>query len=126
MKNYKNMHNIICDENIGKSFVNFLRKEGFSVYWITESCPWITDEEVLGIAESLKGILITSDKDFAQMTFAHNTQSHVSISIVLLREFFFEEIVARTLKKALDDIVFSHRKVFVVIWNKSVRIRYIP
>lgn len=66
------MRSIVCDENIGKSFVEFLSNTGYNVCWITEYSPGISDEKVLELAKNTNSILITCDKDFAQFTFARS------------------------------------------------------
>lgn len=73
----------LADENFPGPVVRLLREKGFNVVWIRESCPGITDEEVIFKAIDEKRVLLTFDKDFGEM--AHVKGLSSSNGIVLFR-----------------------------------------
>jgi predicted nuclease of predicted toxin-antitoxin system len=72
----------IADENIHRLLIASLRDLGHEVLSIAESYRGIADLEVLAIARSISGIIITEDKDFGELVFR---DKHSEVGIVLLR-----------------------------------------
>ncbi len=60
---------IIADESVDFGIIRVLRQKGHYVISITEDYSGIEDEEVLNIGFKHKGLLITEDKDFGELTF---------------------------------------------------------
>lgn len=58
---------ILADENIPRAAVQKLRKDGHDVYWVRESCPGVSDEEVIRQAVDEQRIIVTFDKDFGEL-----------------------------------------------------------
>jgi len=72
----------LADENIDQRLLSSLRLAGISVYSVAESSPGITDEEVMRLSENLGALILTDDKDFAEMVFRKQRSCP---GIVLLR-----------------------------------------
>jgi predicted nuclease of predicted toxin-antitoxin system len=73
---------IIADESVDYAIIQALRIKGFEIYSITEQSPGIDDKKVLAIANQYKGLLITEDKDFGELTYRLNKKHH---GILLIR-----------------------------------------
>jgi len=73
----------LADENFPGPAVRLLREKGFNVVWIRESCPGITDEEVIFKAIDENRVLLTFDKDFGEL--AHVRGLSTRNGIVLFR-----------------------------------------
>jgi len=59
----------IADENIDAQIVEKLRENGYTVLYIRELDPGISDDEVLNLANQNSAVLITNDKDFGELVF---------------------------------------------------------
>lgn len=59
----------IADEGIDRPIVDRLRQEGYSVWYIAEMAPSISDDMVLKLANDQKALLLTADKDFGELVF---------------------------------------------------------
>jgi predicted nuclease of predicted toxin-antitoxin system len=73
---------IIADENIDASLIDTIRKNGFEVLSIRENFKGLADKEIINLAKSTSGVLITEDKDFGKWVFAHNMRG---FSVIFLR-----------------------------------------
>ena len=73
---------IIADENIDKRIIVALRKANHKVTSIAEDYPGISDEDVMHLAKTLEGILLTMDKDIGEWVFAHGRKG---FNVVFLR-----------------------------------------
>lgn len=73
---------IIADENLYQQFIDRLSANGFDVFLIREQLSGISDYEVAAFAQHKQGLIITEDKDFGELVFAHNLRG---ISVVFLR-----------------------------------------
>lgn len=62
---------LTADESVDFRIIQYLRKNGFEVYSITENSAGINDFEVLKISYNLNTLLLTEDKDFGE-TDSHN------------------------------------------------------
>lgn len=56
--------NILADENMARSIVERLRRDGHTVTHIANIAAGISDPEVLKTAKRYHALLITEDKDF--------------------------------------------------------------
>ncbi len=72
----------LADESIERRVLVALRQEGYDASAIEEDSPGVDDEKVLGEAESQRRVLLTNDKDFAELAFL---QRKAKRGIVLLR-----------------------------------------
>lgn len=73
---------IIADENLHQHFIDRLSANGFDVFLVREELSGISDYEVAALAKYKQGVIITEDKDFGELVFAHNIRG---ISVVFLR-----------------------------------------
>lgn len=112
---------IILDENIDSYWIRLLRSKNYDVLSIAEKYPGITDLEVISVVKKFKGILITEDKDFGELIFAHQISG---ISIIFLRydEPLYHQI-EKSLLYCLNKISFTHIRKFITITKHKIRIR---
>ncbi|MBI5621038.1 DUF5615 family PIN-like protein [Candidatus Gottesmanbacteria bacterium] len=111
----------LADENIALAVVEHLRTLGHDVVSITELSPGVSDANVLLKALEERRILVTSDTDFGELVY-HVGQKHTGI--ILLR--LYDQRNAnkiRVLKKFLKQHTSDLPEAFVVVTEKSVRIR---
>ncbi len=114
---------IIADENLESYWIELLRKKQYPVLSIAESCPQITDPEVAELARKHKGILITEDKDFGELIFAHGIPK---LTVVFLRYdqpnySQIENAVLETIEKYSNQ----ESPYFITISTRKIRIRKI-
>ena len=74
--------NILADEGFNGNFVRDLRNQGFSIEWILEISPGISDFKVIDHAKSNNQILLTEDKDFGEWVFAHQVEG---LTVIFIR-----------------------------------------
>ena len=115
---------IIADENIPQQLISSLWNNGFEVLSIFESYRGITDVEIIKIAQENKFIILTEDKDFADLVFAYN---YYVIAVLLLR---YEHIDFEAVKKNVLNFFSENLKkldtqnrYFIVIRKNDLRIR---
>lgn len=111
----------IADENIDRPIVELLRKFGYTVFYIQEMEPGITDEQVIQRANNESALLLTSDRDFGEMVFRHGRNVH-GVILTRLAGLSFEgkaEILIKAIKEH-DDNLYGN---FTVITPKAIRIR---
>ena len=72
----------LADESCDHAIVRALRDAGHDVGAVTESYAQAPDSEVVDLAVSDARVLLTEDKDFGQLAFAHGIPS---FGVVLLR-----------------------------------------
>lgn len=72
----------LADQNLEGPIISRLRSEAYDVAAISERSPDIEDPEVLAMATSEERILLTNDKDFAELAFL---QKQAAAGIVLIR-----------------------------------------
>ena len=111
---------IILDENIDAQLIDTLRNLNYHVYSIREESPGISDREIVQLVKSSKGLLITEDKDFGELVFAH--QMH-QMSVVYLK---FDRADYRQIEEALlkviNDYYDTSRNFFITIDKKKIRV----
>jgi predicted nuclease of predicted toxin-antitoxin system len=74
--------NLVADESVDRGIVEALRAHGFSVAYIAEMAPSISDELVLELAKRQSALLLTSDKDFGELVYR---QQRTHNGVLLLR-----------------------------------------
>ena len=72
----------LADESCDYAVVRALRDAGHDVVAVAESNAQAPDSEVIDVAVSDARLLLTEDKDFGQLVFAH---AEPSLGVVLLR-----------------------------------------
>lgn len=113
--------NFLADEGVDKPIVEILRQDGYSVLYIAEMQPGISDDIVLDIANQQGALLLTTDKDFGELVFR---LSRLAKGVVLIRLAGLSpqkkaEIVASVIKQHLAELTAA----FTVILPGSIRIR---
>ena len=73
---------LLADESVDCQIVQRLRKNGYTVQYVAEMEPGITDEVVLGLANQDADVLVTPDKDFGELVFRRHL---VASGILLVR-----------------------------------------
>nr|NQU93727.1 DUF5615 family PIN-like protein [Bacteroidota bacterium] len=73
---------IIIDENVEFYWIHLLRSLGYEILSIAESFPGISDKKVIKLAKRYNGLLITEDKDFGELIFAHRFEK---VAVIFLR-----------------------------------------
>lgn len=114
---------IIIDENVDQLLVNKLQDHTSDIISIRENHPGISDQKVIQIAKSNKGLVITEDKDFGELIFSYNLRG---CSVMLLRyeKSDFKQIV-QNIFKALQYYDKNPGHFFITITSKKIRIRKI-
>ncbi len=79
--------------------------------------------EIFDIACTENAILITADKDFARICFAWSLQKNQSINIILLRKFFFSEVLSQRILDSLSRLEETQKRNFIVMDRNKIRIR---
>ncbi len=97
------MKMILADENIPRSLVDALRREGFDVVWVCETTyRGSTDEEIIALANKLGASIITRDKGFIAQEWK---AAAISTRLVLIRDIINaanSEAMARLIGEALE------------------------
>jgi predicted nuclease of predicted toxin-antitoxin system len=113
--------NLLADENIHRDIVADLRADGHDVISISEEHPSVRDETVLDIANRNNAILITSDKDFGELTYRQSL-IHQGVILVRLPGLATSEksgIIRNLIAAHGDELV----KSFTVVAPNQIRIR---
>lgn len=112
----------LANENFPFPGIHTLRKAGFYVKSISEDCPGITDEEVMGVAVEEDLIILTFDSDYGELIFKYALTNPPSVV-------FFQEKgrsvtdCAMTLLKLIHEDGLVLINYFTVIDNETVRQR---
>ena len=67
----------LADENFPRPALAALRKASWDVFSIAESCPGISDDEVIAVCSDQERLLLTFDKDFGELVFRRDRKSVV-------------------------------------------------
>jgi hypothetical protein len=89
----------LADESCDFSIVRTLRSAGHDVLAVAELAPRSDDGEVIDIAVREGRILLTEDKDFGQLVYAHLQSSG---GVILVR---YPAGLRKTLPKAVVDLI---------------------
>ncbi len=112
------------DESLEAPIVDRLRDEGYDVTYISETQPGASDPAVLRKAARESRILITNDKDFAELTFLRR---QASAGIVLLRLPRFRSATkAARLLEVIRGQGTQLRRVMMVVEEHAARRRPFP
>lgn len=114
----------LADESCDLGVVRVLRSAGFRVQAVSEVSPGLDDSAVIDLAVREKSVLITEDKDFGQLVYAHG---HPSLGVLLLRYQFsarkklFKDVV-KLVQEAGEGLIGT----FTVLQPGRMRIGRIP
>lgn len=113
--------NLLADEGVDRPIVKHLREAGFTVLYVAEMEPGISDDEVLNRANQHNALLLTADKDFGELVFR---LGRINAGVVLLRlGGLATETKADTVTTALQMHASEMMNAFSVISPGVVRIR---
>ncbi len=115
---------IIIDENVDQILVDkLLASKNYKIISIKESKRGISDREVIELAKSKKGLIITEDKDFGELVFSHNIKD---CSVIFLR---YDKIdygqIEKNILKVLDNYYNNPCHYFITITKNKIRVRKI-
>lgn len=114
----------LADESCDSIIIKTLREAGHDVLAIGEITPRAEDSEVIRLAHGKNRILLTGDKDFGQLIFAHGEKS---LGVLFLR--FSFPARAQIARDVSDLIMQQGEKLigcFVTIQPGRIRISHIP
>jgi len=89
----------LADENCDFAVVRALRDAGHDVLAVSEVTPRADDEDVIRLALDDQRIVLTEDKDFGQLVYAHGQKT---LGVVLLR---FPASARRLLPDAVRKLI---------------------
>jgi predicted nuclease of predicted toxin-antitoxin system len=114
----------LADESCDFIMVRALREAGHDVLAISEITPRLEDFEVIQLAVSQKRILLTEDKDFGQLVFAHGQKTG---GVIFLRfPISAREQISKDLINLVDRQGEKLAGCFVTIQAGRIRISHIP
>ncbi|MCR9015538.1 DUF5615 family PIN-like protein [Aquiflexum gelatinilyticum] len=114
---------IIFDENIEQRLVSKIENEGFEFVSIKGNYQGLSDKEIIHLAKEMQATIITEDKDFGELFFAHGLKN---CSVIFLRysRNEFEEVF-NNLLSVLNNVLNKESLQFITIRAKSIRIKKI-
>lgn len=72
----------LADENCDFAVIRALRADGYDVLSVSDISPRAEDSEVINLAVREERILLTEDKDFGQLVYAHGQET---LGVIFLR-----------------------------------------
>ena len=114
----------LADECCDKGLVRALRASGYDVLSVSDISPRAGDRDVIRLAVHEKRILVTEDKDFGQLVFAHGQKT---IGVIFLR--FPSSARSQILKEVLKLVKQQGERLagsFVAVQPGRVRISRAP
>jgi predicted nuclease of predicted toxin-antitoxin system len=113
--------NFVADESIDQQIVGRLRKDRHTVWYIVETNPGASDNDVLELTKHKKAILLTADKDFGEMVFRQRQETEGVIFIRLAGQSQKRkaEIVRSAVERHGEELI----RAFSVITPGGIRIR---
>jgi predicted nuclease of predicted toxin-antitoxin system len=114
----------LADESGDSIIIRTLREAGHEVLAVVEITPRVEDSNVIKLARREKRILLTEDKDFGQLVFAHGEKT---LGVLFLRfPFPARDQIARD----VSDLIMQQGEkgigCFVTIQPGRIRISHIP
>ena len=114
---------IIADENVDQILVDRLKEENYEVLSIRDYQSGISDTEVINIAKSKKGLLLTEDKDFGELVFSYGIRG-LSIIFIRYNKSDYEQI-KKNILNVLKEYHDRPEHFFITITKRKIRIRNI-
>jgi len=111
----------LADENLEYSIISFLREKNIDVVAVRDIMKGVSDSKIIEYAFENSLVIITSDKDFGELTFRLKRPNHGIILLRFSEDNIFEKanILWAALKKLGEDAVNK----FVVIEKNSIRVK---
>jgi predicted nuclease of predicted toxin-antitoxin system len=114
----------LADESCDLIIVGVLREASHDVLNVAEITPRAEDSEIIKLAISEKRILLTEDKDFGQLVFAHGEKT---LGVIFLRfPFSARNQIARDISSLINRQAEKIFGCFITIQPGRIRIGRIP
>ena len=114
---------IVADENIEQYWIELLRKNGYEVLSIREKHAGMADKAIVELVREKAGMLITEDKDFGELVFAHGFKE---VTVIFLR---YDQPQYKQIQQSVLDVVNAYYKrdgfFFITITPAIIRVRTI-
>jgi predicted nuclease of predicted toxin-antitoxin system len=114
----------LADESCDFIMVSALREAGHDVLAVSEITPRAEDFEVIQLAVKEKIILLTEDKDFGQLVYAHGQKT---LGVIFLR---FPHSARERISKDVCNLVRQQGEnlygCFITVQPGRIRISHIP
>lgn len=111
----------IVDAGVGKSIETWLTTQGYNVVSIITINPEMNDKEILELAISCKGIIITMDKDFGELVYKSRLP-HSGVILLRLEDAVAEEKLA-VIQSIIPEYLNKTKDSFSVYQDGKFRIR---
>jgi len=116
--------NFLADESCDFRIVRVLRQAGHDVIAICEFAKRMEDSNVIDLSMRDDRVLITEDKDFGQLVYAHG---HASRGVILIRyPAVLRKRLSRDVVKLVEQRKERLRESFVVMEPGCVRVTRLP
>jgi predicted nuclease of predicted toxin-antitoxin system len=114
----------LADESCDLIVVKALRAAGHDVLIVSDIAPRAEDSEVMELALKEKRILLTEDKDFGQLVYAHGQKT---LGVIFLRfPFSARQQISGEVSNLLKQKGESLTGCFVTVQPGRIRISHIP
>jgi predicted nuclease of predicted toxin-antitoxin system len=114
---------IITDENLHGALVKALVESGYEVKPVASVNYGVTDEVVISMAYEESAILVTEDKDFGELVFAHQM---AKVTVVFLRYRQVElPVIKQNLLRVILEYAHLEGRFFIVVTSTKIRVRTI-
>jgi predicted nuclease of predicted toxin-antitoxin system len=114
----------LANENFPLDAVEALRRSGHDVGWVRTDAPGSTDRQVLERAVAEDRVLLTFDKDFAELSFHARVPAPCGIVLFRIPQSSSSQVAAVVSRAiALRDDWPRH---FAVVETHRIRIRTVP
>ena len=114
---------IIVDKNIDQEIIRNLIDNDFDILSIKKNSPGISDKDIISIAKSIKGIVLTEDKDFGELVFSHQI-TDCSVIFLRYKKPDLQDII-KALINTLSIYISKPGLVFITITRSKIRVRSI-
>jgi predicted nuclease of predicted toxin-antitoxin system len=112
---------ILADENVYQLIILALREAGIEVYSVFENHRGVSDQDIVEASLQPPRIILTEDKDFGDLVFAHNQKPS---GVILLRYALPEvEEISKALIRLLQTRGSTLFGKFVTVTARKTRIR---
>jgi predicted nuclease of predicted toxin-antitoxin system len=114
----------LASENIPLDAVEALRQAGHHVGWVRTDAPGSTDRQVIALAVAEGRVLLTLDKDFAELAFRARLPAPCGIVLFRIPQISSTQVAAAVSRAiAMRDDWTGH---FAVVEMHRVRLRAFP
>lgn len=117
------MSKFLADESVDFRIVESLRNDEYEIKAIIEINPSISDDEVLKLANEIKAVLITEDKDFGELTYRLKRPNN-GIILLRLSGVKIQDRIS-IIKTVFEEHLHEFKNSFTVITESRIRIRKI-